>query len=123
MKHYSKFILAGLILSCLGGCALALIGGGAAVGGYYIGKDERSAKRIAKDTTITAKVTADYLAADDIKTFKIGVQTYRAMVTLTGKLPTQEMIDRAVEIAENVEGVSEVNSLLTVEAEEEMEAE
>ena len=121
MKRYSKLILAGLIISILGGCALAVVGGGAAVGGYYIGKDERSAKRIAKDTTITAKVTADYLVADDIKTFKIGVQTYRAVVILTGKLPTQEMIDRAVEIANNVEGVSEVNSLLTVEEEEGME--
>ncbi|MBF0279193.1 MAG: BON domain-containing protein [SAR324 cluster bacterium] len=115
MKHYRQLLFVLLCTSFLGGCALALVGGGAAVGGYYVGKDERSAKRIATDTAITAKINAEYIADENVKTFKIGVKTYRGVVTLTGKVPNQQMIDRAIRIAEDMEGVNEVNSLLTVE--------
>ena len=115
MKPHHKLILVLISLNFLGGCALAVIGGGAAVGGYYVGKDERSAKRIAQDIALTTKITAAYLADDTVKTFKIGVTTYRGVVTLTGKVPRQDMLDQAVQIAETMEGVREVNSLLTVE--------
>lgn len=37
------------------------------------------------------------------------------MAPLSGKLLDQQRIDRAVEIAENIEGVKEVNSLFTIE--------
>ncbi len=115
MKHPYHLVLVLIIISFLGGCALAVIGGGAAVSGYYIGKDERSAKRIATDLAITTKINAEFLADDHIKTFKIGVKTYRGVVSLTGKVPSQDMLDQAVEIAETMEGVREVNSLLTLE--------
>jgi osmotically-inducible protein OsmY len=46
-----------LALPCLGGCVAAVVGG-AAAGGYYVGKDDRSAERIAADAAITADVKA-----------------------------------------------------------------
>ena len=121
MKHHITILL--LCMSLLTGCAavpFAIVGGAAATGGYYVGKDERTAKRIAKDSVITTEINAKFLSDETIKTavLDINVNTYRGSVTLSGKLPKQEMIDKAIQIAENVDGVKEVNSLLTIEAPE-----
>ncbi len=118
MKHHIIILLS--CVSLLTGCAAApllVVGGAAATGGYYVGKDERSAKRIAKDSMITAEINAQILRDDMIKSsvMDINVNTYRGAVTLSGNLPSQEMIDQTIQIVENVDGVKEVNSLLSVE--------
>jgi len=68
------------------------------------------------DATITSEVTAT-LAAEKISTLtKIGVDTDRRTVYLTGTVDDQEMRTRAEEIARGVKHVSGVVNNLTVRA-------
>jgi hyperosmotically inducible protein len=68
------------------------------------------------DATITSEVKAK-LAADRISTLtKIGVDTDRRTVYLTGTVDNQEMRSRAEEIARGVKHVGAVVNNLTVRA-------
>ena len=68
------------------------------------------------DLTITSEVKAK-LAAEKISTLtRIGVETNRQTVYLTGTVDSEEMRSRAVEIAQNVKHVSGVVNNLTVQA-------
>ena len=68
------------------------------------------------DVTITSEVKAK-LAAEKISTLtKIGVDTERRTVYLTGTVDTAEMRTRAEEIARGVKHVSGVVNNLTVQA-------
>ena len=68
------------------------------------------------DMTITSEVKAK-LAAEKISTLtRIGVETNRQTVYLTGTVDSEEMRSRAVEIAQNVKHVSSVVNNLTVQA-------
>jgi len=68
------------------------------------------------DMTITSEVKAK-LAAEKISTLtRIGVETNRRTVYLTGTVDSEEMRSRAVEIAQNVKHVSSVVNNLTVQA-------
>ncbi|MGC1403808.1 MAG: BON domain-containing protein, partial [Thermodesulfobacteriota bacterium] len=50
------------------------------------------------DSVITSKVKS-LLAADDfLKSFQIGVETYKGVVQLSGFVNTQKAVDKAVEI-------------------------
>ena len=64
------------------------------------------------DSVITTKVKS-LLAADDfLKSFQIGVQTYKGIVQLSGFVNSQKAIDKAVEITRSVKGVSSVKNNL-----------
>ena len=115
MKQYRNLFFVILIMIFLAGCHPVVLISGTAVGGYLIGKDERTAKRIFKDTAITTEITTLYFADEQVSIFDIDVNTYRGLVTLTGTISDPLTADRAVEIAQEVEGVIEVNSLLLVE--------
>ncbi|PYN51546.1 MAG: transporter [Candidatus Rokuibacteriota bacterium] len=68
------------------------------------------------DVTITSEVKAK-LAAEKVSTLtKIGVDTERRTVYLTGTVDTAEMRTRAEEIARGVKHVSGVVNNLTVQA-------
>lgn len=105
-------LLCGL-LPALSGCG-ALVVGGAATGGYYVGQDERSAGEISRDATITSTINTRYVRDRDVSAMDINVDTYRGVVTLYGSVASQRAADRAVEIARGVKGVKQVNSKLTV---------
>ena len=56
------------------------------------------------DSVITTKVKS-LLAADDfLKSFEIGVETYKGVVQLSGFVNSQQAVDKAVEIAKGVKG-------------------
>ena len=56
------------------------------------------------DSTITTKVKA-LLAEDDfLKSFQIGVETYKGVVQLSGFVNSQQAVDKAGEIARSVKG-------------------
>ena len=58
------------------------------------------------DSVITTKVKS-LLAADDfLKSFNIGVETYKGTVQLSGFVASQAAVDKAVQIARSVEGVN-----------------
>ena len=66
------------------------------------------------DSVITTKVKS-LLAADDfLKSFQIGVETYKGSVQLSGFVATQKAADKAEEIARGVNGVESVKNDLIV---------
>ena len=114
MKQYKNLFFMFLATVFLAGCHPVVLLSGTAVGGYLVGKDERTAKIIFKDTSISTEINTRYLADDLVSIFEIDVNTYRGLVTLTGTVSDSQVADRAIEIAQEVEGVLEVNSLLEV---------
>ncbi|MGD8999446.1 MAG: BON domain-containing protein [Granulosicoccaceae bacterium] len=93
----------------LGGCTAAMVGG-AAVGGYYVGKDERSVGQITEDGVITSKVNAKYVNDNLVKARDINVDTYNNVVYLYGHVDSRAAYDRAVALARSVKGVKQVVS-------------
>ncbi len=65
------------------------------------------------DTEITAKVKLALLNEPGLKSLKIGVDTVKGVVTLTGTTNSQTNIDAAVKLAQSVEGVESVRNKLT----------
>ena len=62
------------------------------------------------DSVITTKVKS-LLAADDfLKSFQIGVETYKGTVQLSGFVNSQKAVDKAIEIARSVKGVTSVKN-------------
>ena len=103
-----------LALVLLSGCT-ALVIGGAAVGGYQLGKDERPASVVASDSTITTKIKSKYVADSIVSVFSIGVRTYEGTVTLTGSVGSFVARDQAGSIAKSTGGVTTVNNQIVVE--------
>ncbi|MBA8667533.1 BON domain-containing protein [Holosporaceae bacterium 'Namur'] len=66
------------------------------------------------DTTITTKIKAK-LAADSIASaYNISVETNQGVVTLSGKAPNQEAVDRTINIVKDTDDVREVKNNLTI---------
>lgn len=66
------------------------------------------------DSVITTKVKS-LLAADDfLKSFQIGVETYKGVVQLSGFVNAQKAVDKAIEITRTVNGVKAVKNDLIV---------
>jgi hyperosmotically inducible periplasmic protein len=95
------------------GCVPVAIGG-AAVGGYYLGKDDRSPAEIAEDGRITTAVRARLVGDKYVDGFRIGVETYQGVVTLTGEVSTSLPREQAERLAVGVEGVKSVNNKIKV---------
>ena len=104
-------VLVGLITS---GCTAMMVGG-AAVGGYQVGKDERPAGVVAADSAITTKIKGKYVADSVVSVFSIGVRTYNGTVTLTGTVGSVTARNQAETIAGGTKGVKAVNNLITIE--------
>lgn len=66
------------------------------------------------DGVITTKVKSALLADDTVKGLDIDVDTTQGTVRLSGMVDSQTQIDMAVQIAQGVEGVSNVQNELTV---------
>lgn len=98
----------------LSGCTAALIGG-AAAGGYMVGKDERSAKTVAGDASIGSAIKTKLLANRYVNGFKIDVDTYDSVVTLTGTVNSNFSKEQALKIAKETRGVSNVVDKLRVD--------
>jgi osmotically-inducible protein OsmY len=66
------------------------------------------------DSVITTKVKS-LLAKDDfLKSFQIGVKTFKGTVQLSGFVASQKAVDKAEEIARSVKGVTSVKNDLIV---------
>jgi osmotically-inducible protein OsmY len=66
------------------------------------------------DSVITTKVKS-LLAADDfLKSFQIGVETFKGTVQLSGFVNAQDAVDKAVEITRSVKGAKSVKNNLIV---------
>ena len=66
------------------------------------------------DSVITTKVKS-LLAHDDfLKSFQIGVETYKGVVQLSGFVDSQQAKDRAEQITKSVQGVRSVQDNLII---------
>jgi hyperosmotically inducible protein len=108
-------VLAGILLAgiALSGCVAAVVGG-AAAGGYYVGKDDRSADRIAADAAITADVKARLIGEPGIRSFSINVDTFNGNVSLKGDVKTGAQRATAERLARKARGVKSVRNQLVV---------
>jgi len=75
---------------------------------------ERSFAQWFDDATVTAMVKSSLLANSETEGLKINVDTNYDVVTLSGTVSSNEEKDLAGQVAENTEGVREVNNLLDV---------
>ncbi|MFO1398971.1 MAG: BON domain-containing protein [Burkholderiales bacterium] len=66
------------------------------------------------DTAITTKVKAAVMAEPGLKTLDIDVDTKNGVVTLAGTVESPELKQRAVTLAQEVEGVRSVSDQLVV---------
>ena len=66
------------------------------------------------DSVITTKVKSMLAADDFLKSFQIGVETYKGTVQLSGFVNAQKAVDKAIEIASSVKGVKSVKNDLVV---------
>jgi osmotically-inducible protein OsmY len=66
------------------------------------------------DSVITTKVKSLLVADDFLKSFQIGVETYKGVVQLSGFVNSQQAVDKAVQITRSVKGVSSVKNDLIV---------
>lgn len=110
-----RFGIIVLALFLMSGCT-ALVVGGAAVGAYQLGKDEREPAVVASDTTITTKIKGKYVADSAVNVFTIGVRTYEGIVTLTGTVGSYVARDQAGRLAKGTRGVTVVNNQIVVES-------
>ena len=92
--------------------ATAIVGGGAAVGSAM--NDERGVGQHFDDVGMASKIDALLIAEQDMPSRWVSVEVIDGVVTLTGYLPSQNHIDRAMHISRTVEGVRNVKSELHI---------
>ncbi|HUJ90399.1 MAG TPA: BON domain-containing protein [Syntrophorhabdales bacterium] len=66
------------------------------------------------DSVITTKVKSLIAADDFLKSFQISVETYKGIVQLSGFVSSQNLVDKAGQIARSVKGVRSVKNDLIV---------
>jgi hyperosmotically inducible protein len=110
---WGPILLAMVAAWTLSGCAAALIGG-AAAGGYYAGKDERTASQIAKDGAITTEVKSKMVADREVKALDVNVDTRENVVILRGTVRTTAQRAAAERVARSAKGVKSVRNELKV---------
>lgn len=67
------------------------------------------------DATITTRVKTSLLNDPDVGGLRIDVDTFKGVVTLSGRVRSKEEETRAVTLAQKVSGVTDVKSALQVE--------
>ena len=66
------------------------------------------------DSVITTKIKTMLAADDFLKSFQIGVETYKGVAQLSGFVNSQAAVNKALEIARSVKGVKSVKNSLIV---------
>lgn len=73
-------------------------------------KKHEGAGEYVDDTVITTKVKAAILHDPSLKVAEINVETFKGVVQLSGFVKSQADINRAVEVARGVKGVTSVKN-------------
>ena len=109
----NRTLLITLIGFSLSGCHAVLLGS-AAVAGYEVAKDERSASEVATDTRIVADIKQKLLRDKAISGWDVNVDSHKGEVTLHGNVSNQTAKERALLIAQSIKGVSKITSKLII---------
>lgn len=104
-----------LISASLSGCLATAIVGTATTTAKVV-HDKRTLGQQFDDVALTSKIDARLIAEKDMPSRWISIDVINGDVTLTGSLPTQNQIDRAVFITKSIEGVRSVDSKLEIGA-------
>ncbi|MFQ5582551.1 MAG: BON domain-containing protein [Mariprofundaceae bacterium] len=107
-----RLCLFALLLSLTACFATAVLGGGAATGSASF--DERSLGQHGDDVALATKIDGRLVAEKDMPSRWVSVEVIDGVVTLTGYLPSQSHIDRAIYICRSFEGVRAVHSKLKI---------
>lgn len=75
---------------------------------------KRSIGEVIDDAVITNKLKTRYMKDKGVKAHQIDIDTWKGVVSLRGRVQSQDQINRAIEIAERQPGVREVKSHLVV---------
>ena len=67
------------------------------------------------DATITTRVKTSFINDPDIGGLRIDVDTFKGVVTLSGRVKSKEEEQRAIALARQIRGVTEVRSTLQIE--------
>jgi osmotically-inducible protein OsmY len=95
LKRCSGFFTAALLLSALG-CAAT--------------STRESTGQYVDDSVITTRVKTAILNEPTLKVLQINVETYKSVVQLSGFVSTAAEMDKAVDLARTVGGVSSVKN-------------
>ncbi|MEW6521037.1 MAG: BON domain-containing protein [Thermodesulfobacteriota bacterium] len=98
-NRFANFFLVILLVSLLGCASTA--------------KQEGTGEYV-DDSVITAKVKAEIFQDDSLKSSEINVETFKGVVQLSGFVNSQADINRAVEVAGSVKGVTSVKNAMRV---------
>jgi osmotically-inducible protein OsmY len=101
-----------LALVTMAAAGLALTG--PALSGCAPARTHESAGEYVDDSVITTKVKAALLNEPELKSFQIGVETYKGVVQLSGFVDSARAAHRAGEIASGIKGVTHVKNDLVV---------
>ena len=104
----SLLVLILSVTSLLTGCAGALLGNGGDRPHNNETREQRSIEQITADGMITSNIRARY--SNDVVLKKLNISTYRGVVTLHGSVPTKNVMERAIRLAQSVRGVRQVKS-------------
>lgn len=72
--------------------------------------------QVTSDSVITTKAKAKLLAENELKSFKISVETYKGEVILSGFVNSAAMKEKAGQIVSQIEGVKSVTNSLVVKS-------
>ena len=67
------------------------------------------------DATITTRVKTSLLNDPDVGGLRIDVDTFKGIVTLSGRVKTKDEETKALDLARKIGGVSDVKSTLTIQ--------
>ena len=71
-----------------------------------------------EDSVITTKVKAAVLDEPSLKSAEINVETYKGIVQLSGFVRSQTDINKAIEVARGVKGVTSVKNVMIVKGQQ-----
>lgn len=82
--------------------------------GDAMSQQTKKAGQMIKDTDITASIKLGLMNEADMQSTKITVVTTKGVVTLTGTVSSAANKDKAIKLAESVDGVKSVQSKLKI---------
>jgi osmotically-inducible protein OsmY len=104
-----------VILLALQGCVAAVVTTGAT--GAAVAYDQRTAGTIIEDQAIELKASQAFYSDKEIdENAHVNVTSYNMVVLVTGEAPTEELINRIIELVRNIQKVSHVYNELTLAA-------
>jgi osmotically-inducible protein OsmY len=110
-----RIILMLALMTGMSGCSAMLLGDGQTGSSSPAASDERSAAQASTDQAITRDVSSRLSANDHVGRFGIVVSTAKGTVKLSGTVNSFEARDKAVSIANSVDGVTSVNNQIRVD--------